>query len=171
MTHELTPQELRVLTALGAHFYDVVDPEYRTYCSFTSRIAKLVLEHFGLPCELQPCQIWYTQPDRIYVVGFLGALQPGKWDGHVVCRIGNWLLDTAMHHFERDFQCAVPWVVAAPRFGFPTQAIAKWQITSTDCIWWQLPPKGINPTPPQEPEHMIHAYALQLIGRLKSSVH
>jgi hypothetical protein len=171
MSLHLTPDELLVLNRLGTHFYAVVAPEYRTYCAFTSRIAKAVLDHYGVPCELQPCQMLYSRPDHIHVVGFLGQQHAGKWDGHVVCRVGNWLLDTALHHFEREFQCAVPWVVAIPRFSFPTQALAKWQISATDCIWWQQPPQGMDPQPPHQPESMVSAYADRLIERIAQTPH
>jgi hypothetical protein len=160
----LDPQAL--LQVVGRHFYEVVPLKYATYCSFTSRIAKVVLEHLGVPCELVPCQIWYCKPDQTYVIGFLGRSAPGKWDGHVVCRAGHWFLDTAMHHFKKEFGLSVPHVVAAQCFEFPTQAIAKWDVSDTDRVWWHQPPQDVNAQPPEEPEDLIQQYATQLIERV-----
>lgn len=154
------------MQALGNHFYEVVPPSYATYCSFTSRISKAVLEHFGLACQLVPCQIWYCKPDHTYVIGFLGQSKPNKWDGHVVCRADNWIVDAAIHHFSKEFGLSVPKVVSTTCFEFPTQPLATWQISSTDSVWWQQPPNGVDTTPPEEPADMVAGYATELIKRV-----
>ena len=158
-----------LLQALGRHFYEVVPLKYATYCSFTSRIAKAVLVHFGLPCELQPCQIWYCQPDHTYVIGFLGRPAKGKWDGHVVCRSGQWLLDTSIHHFAKEFDLPVPYVVSSACFEFPTQALSKWDVNASDRVWWHHPPQGADVMPPEEPQEIIDGYAAKLIEKLKTA--
>ena len=155
---------------MGGHFYEVVPLSYATYCSFTSRIAKAVLEHFGLACALESCQIWYCKPDQTYVIGFLGRIATGKWDGHVVCRSGNWLMDTAIHHFAKEFGLNVPKVVVVPCFEFPTQAIAKWDVSDTDRVWWHHPPQGVDALPPEEPQALIDKYVQQLIDKVSQEL-
>lgn len=163
------PDPGELVQVVGRHLYEVVPLNYATYCSFTARIVQVVLAHFGQACELVPCQIWYCRPDQTYVIGFLGHPAPGKWDGHVVCRAGHWLMDTAVHHFAKEFGLDVPKVVAAPCFEFPTQAIAKWDVSDTDRVWWHHPPLGVDATPPQEPKELIDKYAQLLIKKVAQS--
>ena len=162
---------LPLLQDVGTHLYEVVSPEYATYCSYTSRIVKSVLAHFGQASELVPCQIWYCQPGHTYVIGFLGRPAPGKWDGHVVCQAGNWIVDTAVQHFSKHFGLAVPKVVVAPCFDFPTLAIAKWDVSDTDRVWWHPPPIEADAVVPEEPVNLIEEYARQLIARLELAGH
>lgn len=172
MEHEKSQHGLvPLLHDVGLHLYEVVPPHYATYCSFTSRIVKSVLSHFGLACELVPCQIWYCQPAQSYVIGFLGRPAPGKWDGHVVCRADNWIVDAAIHHFTKHFELDVPKVVVAACFEFPTQAIAKWDVSGTDRVWWHPPPAGVEAVVPEEPLDLIEGYAQGLIERLESAGH
>jgi hypothetical protein len=142
---------LPLLQDVGTHLYEVVPPDYATYCSFTSRIVKSVLAHFGQACELVPCQIWYCQP--------------------VVCQAGNWIVDAAVHHFSKHFGLAVPKVVVAPCFEFPTLAIAKWDVSDTDRVWWYSPPIEAHAVVPEEPVNLIEEYARQLIARLELAGH
>jgi hypothetical protein len=155
-----------LIQKLAQSFYEVVPEQYKTYCAFTSEVIEKVLGHFGLRCERLPCQIWYTQPDHIYVVGFLGSNTPGKWDGHVVCSANNILIDAATHHFEREFGLPVPWVVVAPKFTFPTPTLAHASMKSPDAIWWQAPPANADTTLPVQPQDLVNQYSQALIQRL-----
>lgn len=157
-----------LIDKLAHSFYEVVPHQYRTYCSFTSQIIQQVLVHFDVPCKRVPCQIWYTQPDHIYVIGFLGKDTPQKWDGHVVCCTDHLLIDAATHHFERDFGLQVPWTVVTPLFEFPTPALAHTNISATDAIWWQPPPAQTDTPPPLEPQALVDQYATELIQRLEA---
>lgn len=154
---------------LAGAFYEVVPVQYRTYCSFTSQIMQRVLQHFGVRCERVSCQVWYTKPDHIYVIGFLGKQNPGKWDGHVVCCADGILIDAATHHFEREFGLGVPWIVMTQMFAFPTTAIAHRALNATDALWWHPPPEGVDVSPPEEPQELVEQYADGLIRRLSSS--
>ena len=155
---------------MAHQFYEVVPHSYATYCAFTSRIVQAVLAHFGVASELVPSQILYCKPDHTYVIGFLGQSLPGKWDGHVVCRVDNWLIDTATHHFEKLFQLSVPRVVAIQCFEFPSQVIAQWYLSDTDSIWWQQPPANVDTIAPEEPPEMIAAYAADLIEKVEPAL-
>lgn len=163
----MKPHLTELIDAVARQFYDVVPQRYATYCSFTSRIVQAVLTHFEVPSTLVPCQILYCKPDHTYVIGFLGNAQPGKWDGHVVCRADHWLIDTAVHHFEKQFQLSVPKVVAVRCFEFPSQVIAQWYQSDADSIWWQQPPAGVDATPPEEPHDMVASYAAALIQKIE----
>lgn len=165
-TSEAHASSAELIQKLAQSFYEVVPEQYKTYCAFTSEIIEKVLRHFGLSCERLPCQIWYTQPEHIYVVGFLGTSTPGKWDGHVVCSADNILIDAATHHFEREFGLKVPWLVVAPRFTFPTPALAHASMNKPDAIWWQPPPMHADTTLPEQPQALVNPYSQALIQRL-----
>lgn len=163
---EFSTNNTALIEKLADCFYKVVPDQYRTYCAFTSKIIQNVLGHFGMTCERVPCQIWYSKPNHMYVIGFLGKSNPEKWDGHVICKTGRLLIDTATHHFERDFGLQVPPMVVTPMFEFPTTALAHVNINSTDSLWWYLPPQGADVSLPQEPEDLANLYTAELINRL-----
>ena len=165
------PPSAPLIHQLARDFYAVVPTDYRTFCAFTSQIVQKVLEHFGVSCQRVPCQLWYCQPRRIHVLGFLGpsnpAYKPDKWDGHVVCCADHILIDAATHHFEREFGLPVPWVVTTPMFGFPTTALARASLGEHDALLWQSPPVHADTRPPEEPPALVAQYAHALIERLQ----
>lgn len=166
LDQQSSDQHTAMAEKLARQFYKVVPEGYKTFCAFTYHITQLVLRHFGVPCHRVPCQVWYTQPQKIHVIGFLGQNHPDKWDGHMVCCTDSLLIDTAVHHFERDFAVQVPWVILTRLFEFPSTAIAHLSMGATEGIWWHHPPAGADITPPEEPQEMVDLYARQLIERL-----
>jgi hypothetical protein len=160
-----------LINQLAHGFYRVVPEQYRTYCAFTTEIIQKVLHRLSVPCERVPCQILYTQPDHIYVIGFLGKHDPAKWDGHIVCCAGGILIDAALHHFEQEFGLQVPWMITTPMLNFPTSALAHVSMNSSDAIWWQSPPAGVATQPPSEPQDLVQQYADALIIALTPSLH
>jgi hypothetical protein len=162
-TKNTTKNSVALINQLARCFYTVVPEQYRTYCAFTSEIIEKVLTQLGVPCERVACQIWYTQPDHIYVIGFLGKNAPQKWDGHIVCCADGHLIDAALHHFEKEFGLPVPWMITTPMLSFPTPALAHVSMNGTDAIWWQPPPEGIDLQPPPEPADLTQQYADALL--------
>lgn len=155
-----------LLNRLAHCFYEVVDPKYQTFCSLTSQIIKTTLDHFGVPCTRVPCQLWYTQPNHVYVIGFLGKSEPGKWDGHVVCRAGKMVIDAATHHFQKEFGFQVPSLIMTPALCIPSVTFAHITTNSVDPISWQAPPPGVDATPPDEPAELVNEYVQKLVARL-----
>ncbi len=155
--------------AVARAFYEVVPQELRTFCSVTSRIAQAALSRLGLPARLTPCQVWLTTEDSNYVVGFLGhAPRDDKWDGHVICTVGDWFIDAALTHFRTEFSQDTPAVVAGRTFQVKTAAIARLDLTPTDRLVWIAPPDGIDTTPPDEPPDLVARYAQALAERVAS---
>lgn len=161
-----TDDHTAIVEKLAHAFYKVVPENYKTYCAFTSQVLEQVLNHFGVPCQRVPCQVWYTEPQKINVIGFLGQSNHGKWDGHIVCCTNQLLIDTALHHFEREFGAKAPWVAVARLFEFPSTAIAHLPLDASNSIWWHHPPEGAMVTPPQEPQDLVDQYAGALIQTL-----
>ncbi|MBH9553694.1 hypothetical protein [Inhella gelatinilytica] len=152
---------------LAHAFYACIPADLQTYCVLTAEIARRALAHFGLTSHLEPCQLWCVTSQANYAVGFLGrGARSHKWDGHVVCRVGPWLLDTALFHFEREFSLPVPRVALVRSFAVPTQALARATVGPDRDVWWLRPPGDAPTTPPVEPEALITQHAQRLVERL-----
>ena len=169
---EKTERQLLLVNAVAENFYKIVPKEFRTYCSLTSRISKSVLLHFDIEAELLPCQVWLATPEQNFVVGFTGkSAAPGKWNGHVVCEAGNFIIDTALCNFTRDFDLNVPYVAATPRFLVPTQVIARLDLNAQNSLWWHCPPSSsheIDLNIPEEPPEIIAKYSTLLIEHISA---
>ncbi len=163
----LDPAQATRVQALAHAFYQVVPHDLSTYCSLTSRISQAALSLLGIRASLLPCQVWLSVPGNNYVVGFLGN-QPraGKWDGHVVCSVGDWFIDAALHHFKNEFDQDTPAVVAARKFQARTLAIARVDLSATHRLVWMAPPPGVDPSPPDEPHELVARYSQALADRV-----
>ena len=158
--HILTDAENRIVDKLRLAFYDVVPSDFRTFCSLTSRISKQVLDKFGIGNELMPCQLWYTNQTQNYVVGFLDQQDPSsEWNGHVVCRAGNVIIDAATQNLEVKLGVSVPWVVVARRFLVSSQLISRAKLGNNDMLEWFYPPTKMDTEPPSEPIALVEQYA------------
>ena len=156
-----------IVQALTRHFYEFVPGSLRTYCALTSRITQAALKAFGLPARLTACQIWYVTPRHNHVVGFLGReATPGKWDGHVACTVGPWLIDAALHQCHRDFGLAAPWIALARPFQVRSRVIARLDLAPEQSLWWLEPPGGLDATAPAEPEALVQTHAQALVEGL-----
>ena len=163
----LTAGEQLTLKALADSFYEVVPLELRTYCTLTSAISKAVLNHFAIPARIVPCQLWCAAPADNYVIGFIGNKKTeGKWDGHAICMAGNWLIDTALHHLQTEFQIPVPPVAVQEAFTIPTQIISRADLSHQHTIWWHTPPQGANTRLPQNPRTIVSECSDGLIERM-----
>ena len=163
----LTADEQAMLKALADTFYEVVPLELRTYCALTSAISRAVLNHFAIQSRVVPCQLWCAAPAHNYVIGFIGNKRTeGKWDGHAICMAGNWLIDTALHHLQTEFQIPVPPVAVQEAFAIPTQIIGRANLSSQYTIWWHKPPQGASTKLPGNPPSLVSKYAASLIERM-----
>jgi hypothetical protein len=156
-----------VVKALAEAFYACVPTQYRTYCALTSRISARVLAAFGLAPKLVPCQLWCATPTNNYVIGFVGAPASGRWDGHVVCVVGNQLIDAATAHIRNEFHLPAPDLVVAPLIQIPSQVMSRHDLDERNRIWWHRAPEGLDLQPPAEPTAVTDAYATALIGRIR----
>lgn len=162
------PQD-RIVRAVATSFYDVVPATYRTFCSLDARVLQRTFQAFGFEASLQPCQLWYAGPQRNHVVGFTGqAKQAGRWDGHVVCTMGEWLLDAAVEHLHVELGVKVPHLIATQRFPLRSQAIARWDLSENERLWWLHAPEGVDATPSAEPEPVVAGLAQALHARALS---
>ena len=107
-----------------------------------------------------PCQLWYTNQTQNYVVGFLDQQEPStEWNGHVVCRAGNVIIDAATQNLEVKLGVPVPWVVVARRFLVTTQLISRARLNNNALLEWFYPPSNMATDPPDEPVTLVEQYA------------
>lgn len=167
----LTDAENQIVDELRLAFYELVPAELRTFCSLTSRISQEVLNKFAIRNELMPCQLWYSDQTRNFVVGFLSN-QPAspEWNGHVVCRAGNVIIDAATQNLEVKLGVVVPWVVVARRFLVTSQLIARAKLADGAMLEWFYPPASAVVQPPEEPQNIIERYAALLVERISKNV-
>lgn len=167
----LTDEENRIVDELRLRFYELVPSDLSTFCSLTSRITHAVLARFSIPNELMPCQLWYSNPTQNFVIGFMSKLEPSlEWNGHVVCRAGNVIIDAATQNLELKLGVPVPWVVVARRFLVTSQLIARARLADNAMLEWFYPPHGAVVQPPEEPVHLIEQYADLLFERISKNV-
>ena len=166
----LTPDQVLTVQTLAHQFYTVVPLEYRTFCAFTARIAVAALRQLGLDAELLACQMWCVTPQDNYVVGFLDRAVPekGRWNGHVVCAVGNFFVDAAVRNFERDFQLQVPTVVYGQMFGDTTTVVARVNIADGAQLWWHHPHQGADTRVPQAPAQQLADWSARLAAKVRA---
>ncbi len=163
----LTPEQEALVQRLAHSLYQVVPARYKTYCAVTAGVCVRVLQACGVPAQLQPCQLWHLGPHQNHVIGFTGcSSKPGTWDGHVVCSAGQLLIETAAQHFDVQFGLPCPWVVVTPRVALPTQALGRAELSEGNSLMWILPPSGVDPTPPHEPDELVEPLAQALLTHL-----
>jgi hypothetical protein len=170
LVHILTEAENRIVDKLRLAYYDIVPADLRTFCSLTSRISKHVLDKFGIGNELMSCQLWYTNQTQNYVVGFLDQQEPSsEWNGHVVCRAGNVIIDAATQNLEVKLGVPVPWVVVARRFLVTTQLISRARLDNNAMLEWFYPPAKMDTEPPAEPVALVDQYGNLLYEHIAHS--
>jgi hypothetical protein len=160
--------EVIFLQLLTRQYYEVVPVKYRTFCVFNARLLQIVLNHYGIRNELMPCQIWLSRADYSIVLGFLDSKPApgGGWDGHVVCRVGDYFIDASVYHFHEAAGSDLPDAVLVQRFNRPSHVLGRLSISDSDRLWWHQPPDGVDPTPPQENQTDLNLYAGKLIAHL-----
>lgn len=166
----LSPKEKEIVDSLRLAYFHVVPAKFRTYCSLTSRITSAVLTKFGIRNELMPCQLWYSTQTQNYVVGFLdNQLATQEWNGHVVCRAGDVIVDAATQNLEVKLGLKVPWVVVANRFLVSTQLISRARLNNDAMLEWFHPPSGQDLSPPIEPQDVVQRHAEALFQKISAT--
>jgi hypothetical protein len=156
-----------VVVALHNALYQVVPLEYQTFCVLTAQICCRVLRHFGIEARVEPCQLWWVAPEQNYIVGFSGNKRDTQWEGHVVCRGEDFLIDAALYHVQRDLGVEVPRIVIAHIFGIPSNVISRYDLDHGTRLWWHRPPPDADLQIPDEPEEIIARYTDELISLLE----
>jgi hypothetical protein len=163
--------EHRIVNRLVDSFYELIDTQYATFCSLTSRLAYTALSRAGVEAELIPCQLLGLQDTRGLLVGFQGHLKrEGKWDGHVVCGTRHWIVDAAISHLRREAGLNVPLVALARRLTVPSQLIAlKTDPRNNFTLLWSAPPEGADIQLPDQPVELFEVQIERMVQTLLSA--
>jgi len=159
-----------IVAALVPEVFNVIPQDFATHCVFSAHVVATALTHLDVSVRIIPCQIMCGTGDRSYIVGFVGAPpEVGKWDGHVVVRTGNQLIDCATRLFRKSFGLDLPSVVATECLMMPSNLIARATIGQAR-IGWLVPPPDCDTTPPPPPQDMVELYSIQLAKRVRAKL-
>lgn len=145
----LNDEERQILKLVVEEYYAVLPPALQVHSLFATHILSHTLHRFGIRTRVLPCRLWCSsmQPPlphkRETVGGILNYWNSEKWNGHVVCLVGDWLVDVALYHLNPAFNYEVPKVIAR-RIALPEPGIyARYQLSKkTEFIWYRLPAKA-----------------------------
>lgn len=145
----LTDEERRILRLVVEEYYSALPPALQVHSLFATHILSHTLHRFGIRTRVLPCRLWCSslQPSvsshRDNVGGLVNYWNPEKWNGHVVCLVGDWLVDAALYHLNPAFNYEVPKIIAR-RIVRPEPGIyARYPLNrSTEFVWYRLPAKA-----------------------------
>ncbi len=167
----LSDFEKKIVRKIKEHFYDVVPPQFKTYCVLDSQIACQVLKHFDVKATLFPCQLRHYSDKGIYVVGFFeGKILSTQWNGHVICKFKNWFLDPSLFTLSKQFQVEVPLVVKVRADDFDKQEFAHHNLSDGSVLKWFQPPENFDSRIPEEPQEIVDRYAEDLIKMIEADL-
>jgi hypothetical protein len=167
---DIERQELakKLLKKSSNVFYDIVPEKYKTYCVLVSSIAKFAIQANGLNAKLTACQVWYTNAETNYAIGFTGVDKPGKWDGHVICSSNGYFIDASTSQLKiKDSE--VPEIVFGPLMPKFSTVLARYSIDRERSVWWhQVSKLRSIEAIPTEPHELVSSYGKLLAERIQA---
>jgi hypothetical protein len=140
--NSLNEDEYRILQLMVREFYVALPESLKTYSLFSTHLLSKALHHYGIRTRVIPCRLWCSlfKPEKEFVGGFLNFGDAEKWNGHVVCLVGDWLVDTAIYHLNPSFGYQVPKIIAK-RIVYPQPlTYTQHKINKkTEFVWYRLP--------------------------------
>jgi hypothetical protein len=144
----LNDEERQILRLVVEDYYVVLPPALQVHSLFATHILSRTLHRFGIRTRVLPCRLWCSSlrppmpNNRETVGGVVNYWDTEKWNGHVVCLVGDWLVDVALYHLNPGFNYEVPKLIAR-RIVRPEPGIyARYQLNKqTEFIWYRLPAK------------------------------
>ena len=144
----LNDEERQILRLVVENYYAVLPPALQIHSLFATHILSHTLHRFGIRTRVLPCRLWCsssrppTPHNRETVGGIINYWETEKWNGHVVCLVGDWLVDVALYHLNPGFNYEVPKLIAR-RITRPEPGMyARYQLNKqTEFIWYRLPAK------------------------------
>ncbi len=141
--NSLNEDEYRILQMVVREFYVALPESLKTYSVFTTHLLSKALQHYRIKTRVIPCRLWCStsKPKKEFVGGFFNFDDATKWNGHVICLAGDWLVDAAVYHLNPTFGYQVPKIIAK-RIVFPEPLIyARHKLNrKAEFVWYRLPP-------------------------------
>ena len=146
--NHLNEEERQILKLVVEEYYAVLPPALQVHSLFATHILSHTLHRFGIRTRVLPCRLWCSsmQPQvprrRDNVGGVVNYWNSEKWNGHVVCIVGDWLVDAALYHLNPSFNYEVPKIIARRIVRPEPEIYTRYQLNrKTEFIWYRLPPK------------------------------
>ena len=138
----LNEDEYRILQMVVKEFYVALPEILKTYSVFSTHVISKALHHYGIKTRVIPARLWCSnlKTEKEFVGGCLNFEDAEKWNGHVVCLVGDWLVDAAIYHLNPTFGYQVPKIIAQ-RIVYPEpQIYTRYRLNKkTEFVWYRLP--------------------------------
>lgn len=142
--NSLNEDEYQILRMLVREFYVALPESLKTYSVFVTHLFSKALRHYGIKTRVLPCRLWCSilKTKKEFVGGVFNFGDAEKWNGHVVCLAGDWIIDAAIYHLNPTFGYQVPKIIAE-RIVFPQpHTYTRHRLNKkTEFIWYRLPPQ------------------------------
>lgn len=138
----LTDEQRQILKLAVEEYYVSLPAALKVHSLFATHILSNTLHRFGIRTRVLPCRLWCSSlsQKRDTVGGFVNYYDREKWNGHVVCLVGDWLVDAALYHLNPLFNYEVPNIIAR-QIVMPEPGIyARYPLNrEMEFIWYRLP--------------------------------
>ena len=140
--NSLNEDEYRILQMVVKEFYVALPESLKTYSLFSTHVISKALHHYGIKTRVIPARLWCSnlKTEKEFVGGCFNFEDAEKWNGHVICLVGDWLVDAAIYHLNPTFGYQVPKIIAQ-RIVYPEpQIYTRYRLNKrTEFIWYRLP--------------------------------
>ena len=138
----LNEDEYRILQLVVKEFYVALPESLKTYSVFSTHVISKALHHYGIKTRVIPARLWCSnlKTEKEFVGGCLNFEDAEKWNGHVICLVGDWLVDASIYHLNPTFGYQVPKIIAQ-RIVYPEpQIYTRYRLNKkTEFVWYCLP--------------------------------
>ena len=166
--NSLNEDEYRILQMVVKEFYVALPESLKTYSLFSTHVISKALHHYGIKTRVIPARLWCSnlKTEKEFVGGCLNFEDPEKWNGHVICLVGDWLVDAAIYHLNPTFGYQVPKIIAQ-RIVFPEpQIYTRYRLNKkTEFVWYRLP-ANLPTIPLAGYEDFMHRYLPTLLDHI-----
>ncbi len=167
--NRLTDEENQLLALVVEEYYAVLPAALKVHSLFATQILSTTLHRFGLRTRVLPCRLWCSAlPERRDVVGgFINYADREKWNGHVVCLVGDWLVDAALYHLNPAFNYEVPKIIATRVLLPEPGTYARYRLNrQTEFVWYRLP-TAVPTIPATGYEDFIDRFVDDLVAHIR----
>lgn len=163
----LTEEQQHILKLVVEEFYVALPAALKVHSLFATHILSKTLHHYRIRTRVIPCRLWCSlNPKYEFPGGFVNFTNTEKWNGHVVCLVGDWLVDAALYHLNPTYNYEVPKIIAR-RIVMPERGTyARYRMNkNVEFVWYRLPPE-VSLVPLTGYEDYIDRFTDRLIGHI-----
>ena len=139
----LTDEQQHILKLVVEEYYVALPAALKVHSLFATHILSQTLQHYKIRTRVIPCRLWSSlNPKFEFTGGFVNFTNVEKWNGHVVCLAGEWLVDAALYHLNPTYNYEVPKIIAR-RISMPERGTyTRYRMNkNVEFVWYRLPPQ------------------------------